>query len=335
MEDYNSNLLNDSKNEWSIRLMNILCGHVIDGFRSIFNESIELCEKNEEPEKYLMTFQNFLSRIPKWNQNMIETECTRIVETSQCKYLDDLITCVHVIQLKILSCVRTNNQSNKIDIDIPQFNAFLHNVYINIARKLYSNIYLFQVDISPLEQQKNNREFENIVQISIMNTIRDNIPIDQLLKQYMDETQELDVEERIVSQEKVVDKKKEPVEETVPKVNKPEEDENIFGSSPESIRFDNNVEKYDPINEEKKSEPINFESKPEPASLYDDDDDDNESITIGESINLKFGEENNSSSIEPSNDIVPIDLNILPIEDTPPPEPKKDVIDLGIEEIKL
>tara|TARA_B110000008_G_scaffold200730_1_gene199324 strand:- start:12195 stop:13202 length:1008 start_codon:yes stop_codon:yes gene_type:complete len=335
MEDYNSNLLNDSKNEWSIRLMNILCGHVIDGFRSIFNESIELCEKNEEPEKYLMTFQNFLSRIPKWNQNMIETECTRIVETSQCKYLDDLITCVHVIQLKILSCVRTNNQSKKIDIDIPQFNAFLHNVYINIARKLYSNIYLFQVDISPLEQQKNNREFENIVQISIMNTIRDNIPIDQLLKQYMDETQELDVEERIVSQEKVVDKKKEPVEETVPKVNKPEEDENIFGSSPESIRFDNNVEKYDPINEEKKSEPINFESKPEPASLYDDDDDDNESITIGESINLKFGEENNSSSIEPSNDIVPIDLNILPIEDTPPPEPKKDVIDLGIEEIKL
>ena len=335
MEDYNSNLLNDSKNEWSIRLMNILCGHVIDGFRSIFNESIELCEKNEEPEKYLMTFQNFLSRIPKWNQNMIETECTRIVETSQCKYLDDLITCVHVIQLKILSCVRTNNQSKKIDIDIPQFNAFLHNVYINIARKLYSNIYLFQVDISPLEQQKNNREFENIVQISIMNTIRDNIPIDQLLKQYMDETQELDVEERIVSQEKVVDKKKEPVEETVPKVNKPEEDENIFGSSPESIRFDNNVEKYDPINEEKKSELINFESKPEPASLYDDDDDDNESITIGEYINLKFGEENNSSSIEPSNDIVPIDLNILPIEDTPPPEPKKDVIDLGIEEIKI
>jgi len=59
MEDYNSNLLNDSKSEWSIRLMNILCGHVIDGFRSIFNEAIEICETNDEPEKYLMTFQNF------------------------------------------------------------------------------------------------------------------------------------------------------------------------------------------------------------------------------------------------------------------------------------
>ena len=120
MEDYNSNLLNDSKNEWSIRLMNILCGHVIDGFRSIFNESIEVCETNDEPEKYLMTFQNFLSRIPKWNQVMVDQECSRIKKSSKCSYLEDLITCVHVIQLKILSCVRTSNQTQKIDIDIPQ-----------------------------------------------------------------------------------------------------------------------------------------------------------------------------------------------------------------------
>ena len=92
MEDHNSNLLNDSKNEWSIRLMNVLSSHIIDGFRSIFNESITLCETNEEPEKYLMTFQNLLSRIPKWNQTIIETECNRIKESSKCVYLDDLIT---------------------------------------------------------------------------------------------------------------------------------------------------------------------------------------------------------------------------------------------------
>ena len=65
MEDYNSNLLNDSKNEWSIRLMNIISSHIIDGFRAIFNESIELCDNNDEPEKYLMTFQNFLKKYSK------------------------------------------------------------------------------------------------------------------------------------------------------------------------------------------------------------------------------------------------------------------------------
>uniref|UniRef100_A0A6C0KLE2 Uncharacterized protein n=1 Tax=viral metagenome TaxID=1070528 RepID=A0A6C0KLE2_9ZZZZ len=337
MEDYNSNLLNDSKNEWSIRLMNILCGHVIDGFRSIFNEAIELCEKNEEPEKYLMTFQNFLSRIPKWNQTMIDTECTRIKETTKCDFLDDLITCVHVIQLKILSCVRTNNSCKKIDIDIPRFDTFLHNVYINIARKLYSNIYLFQVDISPLEQQKNNREFENIVQTSIMNTIRDNIPIDKLLKQYMDETQDDEIEEKIIKKEIVQEeeKKEEPIVTNKSQSNEDKAESNEDNSeSNENITFNQNVEKFDPVNGVKSQENINFEPKPEPeSSSFDSDDeyDENESIKIGETLNMTFGEEKeNKPSVQ--NDIVPIDLNELALEEE---SPKKDIIDLGIEEIKL
>ena len=324
MEDYNSNLLNDSKNEWSIRLMNILCGHVIDGFRSIFNESIEVCETNDEPEKYLMTFQNFLSRIPKWNQVMVDQECSRIKESSKCSYLEDLITCVHVIQLKILSCVRTSNQTQKIDIDIPQFSVFLHNVYINIARKLYSNIFLFQVDASPLEQQKNNREFEVIVQTCIMNTIRDNIPIDHLLKQYMDETQEEDVskEQRIIkAPEPVMDVSNAPIDTPV---DAPADASADIPVKP-SISFEQQVEKYDPVNDEKTNEVINFESKEEPRSLYDDEDDDEnyDKLTIGDSIDLNLGEEVSLDSKNTS-----FDLGVENIVE-------KDEIDLGVEEIKL
>tara|TARA_A100001015_G_scaffold304795_1_gene396572 strand:+ start:1208 stop:2218 length:1011 start_codon:yes stop_codon:yes gene_type:complete len=336
MEDYNSNLLNDSKNEWSIRLMNILCGHVIDGFRSIFNESIELCEKNEEPEKYLMTFQNFLSRIPKWNQTMISQECERIKETSKCAYLEDLMTCVHIIQLKILSCVRTSNQVKKIDIDIPSLENFLHHVYINIARKLYSNIYLFQVDVTPLEQQKNNREFENIVQACIMNTIRDNIPIDTLLRQYMDETQEEGY-----------------VREVPPKV---EESSNTGGDSsandtntepvvsmpPSNVEFENVVEKYDPVNEEKTQETINFEAKPEPEpeSMSDDiDENENENeerLTIGDTIQMELGEDLEPKKEPRVDEIVPVELDSFGFDEpTPPSAPIEDVIDLGVEEIKL
>ena len=67
--------------------------------------------------------------------------------------------------------------------------------------------------ISPLEQQKNNREFEIIVQTCIMNTIRDNIPIDQILRQYIDETQEVDVEtaENIVPQDSTEEVKEEKI----------------------------------------------------------------------------------------------------------------------------
>lgn len=193
MDDYTSNVLTDSKNEWSILLINYLTPHVIDGFRSIFNESVQLCEKNDEIEKYLMTFQNLLSRIPKWNNEMVKIEKERIMKLCNCSYLEDLMTCVHIIQLKILSCVRVGSESKKISIDIPDFGAFLHKVYINVARKLYSNIYLFEIDIASLEIQKRNREFEVIVQACVMNTIRDSIPVETLLRQYIDESTEYEV----------------------------------------------------------------------------------------------------------------------------------------------
>ena len=201
MDDYTSNTLNDSKNEWSILLMNTIAPHIMDGFRSIFNESMELCQTNNEPDKYLMTYQNLLSRIPNWNQVVIDNEKQRIITKSKCSYLEDMITCVHVIQLKLLSCIRVSNENKKITIDIPDLGPFLHKVYIHIARKLYSNVYLFEIDIPALEQQRRNREFELLVQTSIMNTIRDNLPVETILRQYIDETQEVDVEKEEVPQE--------------------------------------------------------------------------------------------------------------------------------------
>ena len=339
MEDYNSNLLNDSKNEWSIRLMNVLSGHIIDGFRSIFNEALEVCEQNEEPEKYLMTFQNFLSRIPKWNQNMINSEAQRIITNSKCNYLDDLITCVHIIQLKILSCVRTSNHNKKIEIDIPNFTSFLHNVYINIARKLYSNIYLFQIDITSLEQQKNNREFETIVQSCIMNTIRDNIPIDHLLRQYIDETQEMDIEkkETIVKKEDVVPEAINPNNETNESTEsnetKTEPETNVETALPvinENISFSENVETYDPVSNQISNEPM----KEEPLASTDeyDDEDEGEILNIGEPISLSFDEELEKPKEE--NEIINLDFES--IEDEPPiPPPKNDIIDLGATDLDL
>ena len=51
------------------------------------------------------------------------------------------ITCVHIIQLKVLTCIRVGNKQKKIDISIPKLNNFVHRVYINTARKIFSNIF--------------------------------------------------------------------------------------------------------------------------------------------------------------------------------------------------
>ena len=196
MDDYHTDSLYESRNEWMARFVNTLIPHLNEGIVSIFKEAYKLCQDNDETEKYLMTFQNLLSRVPSWNQTIIDNETTRILDNSRCGYLNDLLTCVHIIQLKTLTNVRVCRNQKKIDIDIPKLNVFIHKTYINIARKLYKNIYLFDQDSSPLQKQKNNREFELIIRECIVDTIRTSIPTDKILRAYMSEKMEEEIEEQ-------------------------------------------------------------------------------------------------------------------------------------------
>jgi hypothetical protein len=204
MDDFNVSSLHESKNEWGARLLTILTPLIIEGFRSIFDESITLCKSNAEMDKYLMTFQNLIARIPKWNANIIETERKRIIEKSCCNYLEDLVTCVHIIQLKLLTAMRVGQKQKKIDINIPKLDDFIHKAYVNVARKVYKNVYLFEINTMPLQVQKHNRELEIIVQECILNAVRESIPIESILRAYMDETVEEDVVQEI--KEQVVEK---------------------------------------------------------------------------------------------------------------------------------
>jgi hypothetical protein len=208
MDDYSVTSLYESKNEWASRLVNILTPLIQEGFRSILEESVKLCVGNKEQDKYLMTFQNLLSRVPKWNPNIIKDETARIKERSSCGYLEDLITCVHIIHLKCMTVMRVGNKQKKVDIKIPQLSDFVHKIYVNSARKLYSNVYIFERGIQPLHTQRNNREFEIIVKECIYNTIRDNIPVEDLIRMYLEETIEDVVEvtenEEVIKQEPII-----------------------------------------------------------------------------------------------------------------------------------
>jgi len=213
MDDFVISNLHESRNEWCSRLVSILCPLITEGIRSIFNEAWKLCLDTDELNKYLMTFQNLLSRIPKWNSIIIEEERKRIIERSGCNYLEDLITCVHIIQLKVLTCIRVGNRQKKIDISIPKLDHFLHKVYIHVARKVYMNVYLFEKNITPLQIQKHSRELEMIIQECILTAIRESIPTEDIIKAYMDESVELEeevvienIEEPVLSADKEEDK---------------------------------------------------------------------------------------------------------------------------------
>ena len=218
MDDFVIANLHESRNEWCSRLVSVFTPVVIEGIRSIFNESWKMCLDNDEASKYLMTFQNLLSRVPKWNNIIVEEERKRIVERSGCDYLEDLITCVHIIQLKVLTCIRVGNKQKKIDISIPKLDIFIHKVYIHVARKMYMNVYLFERNISPLQVQKNNRELESIVQECILTTIRESVPTEAIIRAYMDES--VEQEEEVIIED-VPDAEQ---EESTPKEQEPDED---------------------------------------------------------------------------------------------------------------
>ena len=309
MDDYSITSLQESRNEWCARLINIITPLVIEGFRSIFDESWKLCEENDELEKYLMTFQNFLARVPKLNPNIVTEETNRIVEKSNCGYLTDLISCVHIIQLKSLTCMRVGNQQKKIDISVPSLESFIHKIYINTARKMYTNIYLFEKNITPLQIQKHNRELELIVREQILNSIRDNIPVEDILKVYLDETVEQDIQveetEEIISTEPVEENEVETkndndvivessnvVEETPFEIAPLEmESEGVkkdsikFDDVDRAVDLDNKIEEIIAPKTEARLEQISHERN-EARKMEEADDDDDDKIIIGEKIKL-------------------------------------------------
>ena len=190
MDDFSLASLKESRNEWCIQLIQKLSPAIVAGIATIFAESYKLCTSTNEQSKYLMTFQNFLARIPKWNTTIIEKETKLIIESSGCAYLGDLLTCVHIIILKALTCVRVGIKQKKIDIDIPPLHKFIHSVYILVARKLYNNMYLFELKLSPLKTQQYNYQIEQTVNECILNAVRDSIPVASILRLYLDETSE-------------------------------------------------------------------------------------------------------------------------------------------------
>jgi hypothetical protein len=240
MDDYKISNLSEAKNEYCARLVNLLTPLIKEGFASIFQEAEKLCKDNREDDKYLMTFQNFLTRIPKWNTTIVETEVERIKERSRCSYLGDLLTCVHILQLKIMTSIRVGETPKKIDIDIPSLESFIHKAYGEVAKKLYTNVYLYDKFAAPLQRQQYNRETELIIKECLLNVIRASIPIESILRSYMDETEETNIEEEII-EEKIIVEPTETTETTEPTENKEDNKDTSLEENNEISLDDNNT----------------------------------------------------------------------------------------------
>jgi hypothetical protein len=338
MDDFVISNLNESRNEWCARLVSIFTPLIKEGIQSIFNEAWKLCTDTDETNKYLMTFQNLLSRIPKWNSIIVEEERKRIIQRSGCNYLEDLITCVHIIQLKILTCIRVGNKQKKIDISIPKLDTFIHKIYIHVARKTYMNVYLFEKNISPLQSQKNIREFEIIIEECILTAIRESIPTEEIIRAYMDESVEQEeevvienIEDPVLEPAKEEDEinllekerekeKDEKIPEMVPAI-KNIDDEPVttrltFNDFDNVLTGENKVEEISAPKTIERLEEISTERALQ-RKLEEEDDDDKIRIDTSENIDLgmldifDLGDSSSKSSNSNSDDILLNDVEEL------------------------
>ena len=182
--DNNNSIFVQAKIEYTKQLVNTLKPHMYDGIKSIYDDSKEIYKTNSSTS-LLFVFRTLLEKIPEWNNELIVNETDRIIESSKCDWLDELVSAVYISHTKILMSIGNNN-NNKINLTIPKLINFIHKCYINIARELWKNPLLFSEDISGFEYQKNINVIENIICDCIENTIRISFPVKEILKDHLD-----------------------------------------------------------------------------------------------------------------------------------------------------
>ena len=185
MEELNTPIFAQAKVEYTKQLIEILYPHMFDGVKSIYDES-KIIYSSKTGTPILLLFRELLEKVPIWNSEIIDSECSRIINNSKCDWIDDLITAVFISHTKILTSIGPNQSFQRINVTIPKTSSFVHKAYINTARELWKNPYLFNENIPGHEYQRNSKEIENVIKNCIENTIRHLLPIKEILKEHLD-----------------------------------------------------------------------------------------------------------------------------------------------------
>ena len=187
MEGYdalNVNVLNVAKDEYTKQLNSILAPLIMEGIESIYNDS----KKVENENDVIHNFQLLLKEVPHWNTHIISTECERINKV--CDWMHDLVTAVFVTNVKILTSVKIVNKSKQFKLKMPNFDTFIHAVYIEVARFFFHNPFLLYEYDRITKRNKNKKEGLRNIQNCVEETIRVLLPVQHILKEYMQDNGE-------------------------------------------------------------------------------------------------------------------------------------------------
>jgi hypothetical protein len=179
------NFLIETKQEYTIHLVNSINSLVYDGLQNIYEEAKKNAKNNDE----LKLFQILLSNVPKWNPSIIENEHQRIIRLNNLgKTIEDLLKAVIKSNITVLTNTNIDyNQELLKELNIQDdFKNFIHLVYIECARSFYNTPFLFSHKDPPIEIKRNQTEILKIIQECTKNAIRKMIPLQITIKTYLE-----------------------------------------------------------------------------------------------------------------------------------------------------
>ena len=178
----NLNILVEAKREYLEQLSILMCPPMIDVFVEMYDEAHKL----SKGRKVLQMFQKLLKDVPEWNETMAKDHTDNIA--NRCAWFKDLVAAVFVSSVKILSAVRLNKDNKKLSVKLPTNEVFIHSCYKNIAKDLYKDPYIFTETQS--DHSRNDKLYDRF-SYCIETTVKELIPIQQILQTYMTTTDDM------------------------------------------------------------------------------------------------------------------------------------------------
>ena len=160
------------------QLMSVLTEPIYNSCMDMYRKEANSTEKKNE---ILMNFQKRLKDVPNWNQNIINDHVQKA--SSNCNFLSDLLAAVYFSNIKILSSVKIKKSTKKIHVKIPELDSFIHQIYIELARKIYSNPKTFSVSVYGSEMD-NYEIVYPIIHESVEEAIVKSLPFQNILQTY-------------------------------------------------------------------------------------------------------------------------------------------------------
>jgi Family of unknown function (DUF5764) len=171
----------EARNEYMKQLSTWITPYMITHFRTVWNDSVATGGQR----RAMIVFQEKCAEIPKWNQDTIDTNVNKLLDSCRCDYLEELMAAVFIAHTKVLIAIRVSSKHKKLQITLPKLDHFIHRIFSECARSFWKAPFLFLDDVKPIEMQKNVLQAEALCGDAIASAVRSLLPIKNILNEYL------------------------------------------------------------------------------------------------------------------------------------------------------